>query len=276
MYNKKKKYIIYFYCLILIIIFLYNENNDIKVSKYKISNKKIPKQFNGYKILHISDLHIKKSRHNQNKLVNIIKNCKPDLIAVTGDSLDSRNSNGKILIDLLVEIRDIAPIYLVFGNHEYRINNVELEKKLKFIGINVLRNENKIIKKEDKSITLVGVDDLRFEHEKTYSEIVQDLSMSTSNEEYKILLAHRPEKFELYSYYKYDLVLSGHAHGGQIRLPGLGGIIAPHQGLFPEYDAGKYERDTTTMFVSRGVGNSIIPQRLFNKPELILITIYNK
>ena len=130
--------------------------------------------------------------------------------------------------------------------------------------------------KGSETIQIAGLDDPDFTERDTYiqdSMVQTKISNLSLSDEYCILLSHRPELFEEYVSEEVDLVLSGHAHGGQFRVPFIGGIIAPNQGLFPKYDAGKYSKNHTTMIVSRGIGNSIIPVRINNRPEIVIVEL---
>ena len=158
------------------------------------------------------------------------------------------------------------------GNHEAWKNDFEaFEEPSDQIGVHVLHNKQETLEINGQSIELVGIDDPDF-----VSSVDNNLRVALQESEsnkFKILLSHRPEAFETYVESNVDLVLSGHAHGGQFRLPFIGGLVAPNQGLFPEFSEGTHTKNQTTMIISRGLGNSIIPQRLFNRPHLIEITL---
>jgi hypothetical protein len=270
--------------VISLLVFLYFENNLITVTHINVESSKLPDGFDGYKIIHISDLHSKEFGWEQKHLVNIIKNEKPDSIAITGDLIDSRHYDIEPALSLVRQCTPIAPTFYVTGNHEGRraVEFQTLEKLLVDSGVHVLRNTHAFVTKDEDKIYFVGIDDPAFNNpsyfEKaatTETQIIQALQGIQRPDTFKILLAHRPEMFSLYSSYGFDLVLSGHTHGGQVRLPFIGGLVAPGQGLFPKYTAGKYEQESSTMIVSRGLGNSIIPQRLFNRPEVVVLTLKN-
>lgn len=275
-----KKKIIIFTIIIAILLFLYLQNNMITTTNITVQSSNLPKTFNGYKIVHLSDLHNKTFGKGQKSLIRKIKKTKPDLIVFTGDLIDSRRYNEEPSIKLMKEITKIAPVYYVSGNHEGRSGKFnELEKGLLESGVNVLRNTNKIIKRGEESIYIIGIDDPVLHHFDSYRDdtINNIIEVATDNipnkDGFKILLSHRPEAFSLYSRYGMNLIFSGHAHGGQIRLPFIGALIAPHQGLFPKYTSGKYTQGLSAMIVSRGLGNSLFPQRLFNRPEIILVEL---
>ena len=148
-------------------------------------------------------------------------------------------------------------------------------------GVIVLEDVRIEISLEGEAITLIGINDPSYQTDYLFgdSETVMNTKLEelhTENSEFTVLLSHRPELFDTYVDQDIDLVLSGHAHGGQFRLPFIGGLVAPNQGLFPEYDAGIYTEDNTNMLVSRGVGNSIFPFRINNRPEVILIELQAK
>ncbi|NRZ97951.1 metallophosphoesterase [Clostridium tetanomorphum] len=275
--NMPYKLVLIFFVLI---IFLYLENNNIVISKYKIRSKTLPSEFNNFKILHISDLHNKVFLYNNRGLINKIKKEKADIIVITGDLVDRRKYNEDKAISLIRKLKDIDPIYYVTGNHEGWSGKFHsLEKKLKHEGVTVLRNILHIYKKNKQNIFILGVDDPAFST-KNYTDRLKDYDIIKKNLEkinkekgFKILLSHRPELFKLYVEKNIDLVFSGHAHGGQIIIPFLGGIIAPHQGFFPKYYKGTHKKNGTTMVISRGLGNSLAPQRIFNRPEIVTVIL---
>lgn len=141
-------------------------------------------------------------------------------------------------------------------------------------GVTVLHDSEILLERNGVFVSLIGMDDPSYAAQNSGSlNVDQRITELTAKESYTILLSHRPELFRLYSEAGIDLVLSGHAHGGQFRLPFVGGLVAPDQGFFPEYDAGQYSDGGTNMIVSRGIGNSIIPIRFNNRPEVVLIEL---
>lgn len=249
----------------------------IKLTEYKINLSKLPVAFNGFKIAHISDYHNSKKA---NEVAELLRTALPDIIVITGDLIDSRHTNAQRAISLLEEITKIAPCYYVSGNHEARIPNEYSMLKEQAIssGVTVLENQSIEICKGNESINLIGLVDPRFYYKKDKTKracevIKQSLPSLISSELCNIVLCHRPECFLEYVNANASLVLTGHAHGGQIILPLIGGVIAPNQGLFPRYYKGVYEKENTKMLVSRGVGNSLFPFRIFNSPEIPLITL---
>jgi len=263
---------------IIISIFVYClwANTAIEINHYTIYNQNLPESFNGYRIAHISDVH----NSNTKNLIPLLIESKPKLIAITGDLIDSRNTNVEIALEFIQEAIKIAPCYYVTGNHESRVNEYEeLRNGLIELGVYVLENQKIEVLKEQDKITILGVNDPSFETDYLFGDeesILSNYLEQLKDDNYTILLSHRPELFDTYVEYNIDLVLSGHAHGGQFRLPFIGGLVAPNQGLFPQYDAGLFSKDNTNMIVSKGIGNSIIPLRLNNRPEIIIIELENK
>lgn len=267
--------------LILIIIFIQVQNNSIVITNIDYRNNKIPSVFDGYKILQISDLHNKEFGKNQSKLIEKTKDINPDIIVITGDLVDSRRTNIDTSIKYVEEAIKIAPIYYVNGNHEARIENYnELEEKLIKTGVIILSNDSELIEKEGNSIKLIGINDPSFNPTNyidddgghSISEKLDSLA-SDNSKDFTMLLAHRPENINIYANNNIDLVFSGHAHGGQVRLPFIGGLIAPNQGVLPKYTSGIYLEKNISMVVSRGLGNSIIPIRVFNRPEMVVVNL---
>ena len=176
----------------------------------------------------------------------------------------------------------IAPCYYVTGNHEARVSEYDdLKNGLTELGIIILEDERIYLDQNGETITLIGINDPSFKSDYLFGDsetVVATHLQELMNESdsFTLLLSHRPELFEIYVNNEVDLVLSGHAHGGQFRLPFVGGLVAPNQGLFPKYDAGLYTEENTNMIVSRGIGNSILPFRFNNRPEVILIELQSK
>ena len=265
--------------LILLLIWTIWGNTALELNKYAIKSSKLPKEFDGFRIAQISDLHNAEMGDANEKLLTIIKEADPDIIAITGDMIDSRRMDVQIALDFAKEAVKIAPCYYVNGNHELRVLEYEeLKEGLREQGVIILENNKATITKDGESLTIIGLSDPSLEARYIYTEedeildlYLNELSKADGN--YKVLLSHRPEYFELYFEAGIDLVLSGHAHGGQIRLPFVGGIIAPNQGFFPKYDNGLYTKEETNMIVSRGIGNSLFPLRFNNRPEVVLIEL---
>jgi hypothetical protein len=256
-------------------MFFFWQNNHIVVREYEIKSPLVPESFSNYRILQVTDLHSKQFGENQKFLIKKIKSTEPDLILLTGDFIDHNKNKEQPCLDLVSEIKDLAPIYFVTGNHEAWSTKVEnLERELKNLGVTILHNQEDILSSNSSNIKVLGIDDPEFIGEENFLEELNNLALKGS-ENFTILLSHRPEFFNLYVENDIDLVFAGHAHGGQIRIPFVGGIYAPNQGFFPEYTKGIYEERNTRMVVSSGLGNSVFPQRIFNFPEIVVVTISN-
>lgn len=282
MTNNRKTIIVSLVLLLtLLSAWLIYEDKNLELNSYNITCEKLPDEFNGFRIVHISDLHNAEFGDNNIKLISMIKEADPDIIAITGDIIDSRRTNINISLAFVKEALKIAPCYYVSGNHEARVDEYSvLKDKMIELGVNVLDNQKLTVSREDIFIEIAGVSDPYFGSDYLSNDeavvIGSQLKfLETDKSIFTVLLSHRPEFFEIYSEMNFNLVLSGHAHGGQFRFPFVGGLIAPGQGLFPEYDSGLYQKDDTNMIVSRGIGNSIIPLRVNNRPEVILIELHS-
>lgn len=248
------------------------ENTTLELNYITVTSERLPEFFSGYKIAHVSDLHNTQMGEDNEKLIDILKEASPDIIAITGDLVDSYSPNIDVALDFAKKAVDIAPCYYVTGNHEHRdsVDLEKLERGLEEAGVTVLRNQAVTLSRNSESISLMGIDDPTSTDLPVTDRIK---GLKDENAAFTLLLSHRPELFNTYCQNDVDLVLSGHAHGGQFRLPLIGGIAAPDQGLFPRYDSGLYTSENTNMVVSRGIGNSIFPFRLNNRPEVVLIEL---
>ena len=251
-------------------------NTALEVNEYEIQSDRIPQGFAGFRIAQVSDLHNAEFGEGNSKLIQLLSRTEPDIIVLTGDLIDSRQTDIEIALNFAQQAMQISPVYYVSGNHEARVYEYEdLKMGLADAGVIVLENQKVVITREGERITLIGVDDPSFQESYLFgdAEGVAKQTIETLQSEsdgYTVLLSHRPELFDLYVDTGMDLVFSGHAHGGQVRLPFIGGLVAPNQGFFPKYDAGLFSEENTNMIVSRGVGNSIIPMRFNNRPEIII------
>lgn len=276
----KKKYLAVILAILLLVLVLWTiwGNVTVGVTHYSITSNQLPDSFDGFKIAVVSDLHNARFGSDNSQITRKIEEEHPDIIAITGDLVDSNRTDTETAIALVHKLMQIAPCYYVTGNHEAWIGKQfsELEEMLFAENVQILHDEVIQLEKNGQTIQLAGLDDPDFTERDTavqQSMLQTKLNQMNLSDEYCILLSHRPETFVAYVEENIDLVLSGHAHGGQFRLPFIGGIVAPNQGLFPEYDAGKYTRNNTTMIVSRGIGNSIIPIRFNNRPEIVVIEL---
>jgi predicted MPP superfamily phosphohydrolase len=251
--------------------------NGLTLRKYKIStNKKIGEQV--ITIVLIADLHCSIYGKNQQTLIDKIKEQKPDLILLAGDIVDQKRLRyGAELF--LAGIKDIAPVFYVLGNHEYQRGEAENTKDMiRDYGITILDSSYIRTNIKGMPVLIAGIDDpIKVEYVKRYSEcksMIRAFSSLGNIGDYKILIAHRPERIEKYLKYDFDLVVSGHAHGGQVRIPFiLNGLFSPGQGLFPKYAGGLYNYGKVTHIISRGVSFRTLLPRVFNPTEVVCINI---
>ena len=307
--SKKRRVAEWLFGLFSFVYFLfYWENNVVDVDVFETSDSRIPRDLDGLTIVQVSDLHGKSFGRDNKKLLDKIRARRPDLVAVTGDLIDERDPNLVFARQTVEALREIAPVFYVTGNHEgafvkslrnevldaiedagaFILEGVRVELSRGADGalvVETLENDSERAPTPG-SILLAGICDPK----KTYasettrtkplwreSEIVDELLDEVPNNpnQYSILLSHRPEQIQKYAEHKFDLVLTGHAHGGQFRLPLLlpNGLYAPEQGYFPRYTSGRCVEGETTEIVSRGLGPSVIPTRLFNRPHLVVCVL---
>ena len=266
--------------LLILIIHTIWGNSALMVSTVNISSDRMPSAFSNFRIVQVSDLHNTEFGEGNTKLIEILSELKPDIIVITGDLIDARHTDIKIALDFVKGVVPIAPVYYVTGNHEANCSQYgQLKAGLEMAGVTILEDEALQLECGGEMLTLIGISDPDFTIKGDIFNEVPGMvkakmnSLIDDNNNYIILLSHRPELFETYVCCGVDLVLSGHTHGGQFRLPFIGGIVAPNQGLFPKYDSGLYTDGITNMVVSRGLGNSIIPFRFNNRPEVILVEL---
>lgn len=280
--SKKKKWIILLSAAaVLLLAVLANgiwNNSALGLTEYAISSPELPAAFDGFRIAQVSDLHNQDFGENNRKLVDMLRAAQPDIIVITGDMVDSRFTDIPVALAFAEQAVEIAPCYYITGNHESRIEEYsQLRDGLLDLGVVVMEDERVELQRDGDTIYLLGIHDVSFHPDydlNRHDRIVRSALKSLRVEDgFSVLLIHRPSFMDLYAHYEVDLVLSGHIHGGQIRLPWIGALYAPGQGFFPEYDAGLYRQGDTQMIVSRGIGNSIFPLRINNPPEVVLVTL---
>ena len=257
---------------LLLLSFCVWQNNDIVISNYDYKTSLISDNLNGYTIAQISDLHNKEFGKNQKNILNLLEKESPDIIVITGDIVDSNHTNINVALEFIEGAANIAPVFYVTGNHEYWLSDKDrdtLMKRMEQVGVMLLDNKAINLEKENSNgFYLIGLSDKNLN-----DTVLKTMCSQLDSSKLQIVLAHEPQYFDHYSHAGVDLVLSGHAHGGQIRLPFIHGLVAPGQGFFPKYTSGTYVNNDTTMIVSRGLGNSIIPIRVFNRPEIVMVTL---
>lgn len=273
-------------CIIICVISAFVCHFSIGITEYDIENEKIDKSLDGYKILQLSDLHNRVFGKNSENLIKKIDNVSPDIIVITGDLFDKRATGISNMLKLVKNLTSKYPCYYVLGNHELRLGIAKFQYalvELKKMGVVILNNEHKEL---SENVKLYGIGynlktDLRQEFKYTYKEEItkEDVerevgALDTTN--FNILLVHTPFSFEAYSETGFDLIFSGHVHGGIIRLPLVGGVLSPQRKLFPKYSEGIYNNGKSQMIVSRGLGYGGLKFRLFNTPEIVVVTLKNR
>ncbi len=265
--NKSKRIYYLIFILELVLLLVYG-NKVITITEYEVQSPKITEEI---KIAQISDLH---NGRFGNMLEKKLQYINPDFIAITGDLIDSNKLNLDLTIKYLKDMLDIAPVFYVSGNHEGWASDIydTLLEKMQKMGVTILNGESRELSVNENKIIVMGIDDPSINN-----NINQLDNLLYDRNEFVLLLSHRPELFELYQNRGIDLVLTGHAHGGQFRIPFVGGVIAPNQGFFPKYSSGMFSsNDNTKMIVSRGIGNSVIPLRINNPPEIVVVKLVSK
>ena len=273
-------------------------NQMVFVTRVTAVSADLPAAFAGYEIAQLSDVHSIRSERQADRIVEQVEGLAPDLIVLTGDLVDSGyysrtygTDGEKLTLGLLARLTAIAPVYYVYGNHELVLLDDPVHNRFRMdveaLGVTLLNNETETIRRGGESISIVGIQDpATLYKDMTYAGLsgsrnktqamLDNVVDGLRAEDFVLLLAHRPEFFDLYVESKADVILSGHAHGGQARIPVVGGLYAPGQGAFPAYDAGLYQADGTSMIVSRGLGDSKFPFRVFNPPEIVAVTLQSE
>ena len=259
-----------------LIIFMIIENKLYDTTKIEIKSKGLPDSFDGVKIAHLSDLHLKTSHKFDYKIISITRELEPDYIFLTGDLITRNQTELKKQKDFVKYLSEIAPVYFVFGNHENDADD-EVQKELLNFPFTVLNNKSISLERGENSISFSGVNiepkyymgesfdykNIPYLNAEKLTELIGE-----KNHGFNILLSHNPKFLNSYSEWGADLVFSGHVHGGSVRLFGKG-LLSPERKFFPPFTEGVYKCGETRMVVSRGLGKF----RLFNHKEIILCTL---
>ncbi len=263
------------------------ESRSFQITEYKIISPKLKGMKSPMKILFLSDLHNCSYGEENQDLLSAIKNSRADLILIGGDMLVRRNGTSyEQTLKFLKQLPGIAPVYCANGNHEQKLklepecfeqSYEDYKNELISSGIHMLENESIVLDFNGKKAIITGLEIplkgyKKFFHCKLEPKNLLDC-IGEASSDYQILLAHHPGHMSLYKNWGADLVLSGHFHGGVLRLPGIGGVIAPDFRLFPRYSGGIYKEGNQTFVVSRGLGVHSVPFRIFNPPELVVLTL---
>ncbi len=277
-FNKKIILRVIAVVLVISIVTLLYGNFSLDVQEIHVFSEKLPESFHNYLIAHISDYHNRSSEIIDKQIMDSLEEEKPDIIVITGDIIDSKHTDVDVALEFVEKISAIAPVYYATGNHESNLEAADEKEFDRLIsglserGVTLLRNDMvKIENQQGDHINLYGIEDPYFygRYDQVFQRtelLCEELSMK--DEEFNVLLAHHPETLSVYYKYNIDVVLSGHAHGGQVTLFGKA-IMAPDQVVFPPYTSGLYKMGNTQLVLSRGIGYSLLPVRAFCRPHLV-------
>ena len=271
MKQRKKLLFIILICVLLAAL-LVDSNCRLVVSEYTLSSAHLPESFDGLRIVQLSDVHGETFGKDNARLLEKVRACAPDIIALTGDLVDD-DTDIDVVDTLLEGLTAIAPVYFVSGNHEWGGGDLAgLRDALAKHGVAYLQNEYVLLEREGENIVLAGVEDPNAWEDMLRPDKMVDIIREDRGEEFTILLGHRNYWVEEYPDLAVDFIFCGHAHGGIVRLPFLGGVLGTGFELFPDYVDGAFESGRYTMIVSRGLGDAPIP-RFLNNPEIVCVTL---
>lgn len=250
-----------------------DSRDDLEISRYEVASQKLPESFDGFKIVQLSDLHGAEFGEDGMGLVEKVKELEPDIIALTGDFVTDEGDLAAVE-KLAARLTELCPVYFVSGNHEFGSGlAVKVRNILERAGVKYLSNEYLTISRGEDGILLGGVEDpLAYADMLSPDELAQKMN-DAAPDAFKILLGHRNYWMTEYPELPVDLIFCGHAHGGLIRIPGVGGLIGTDRRLFPDFDAGQFNNGRYTLIVSRGLGNSVSIPRIFNRPEIVCVEL---
>ncbi len=267
--------------LLTLLIFLlglvwsvYSSRYRLQITYDSLTSSSLPRGFDGYRIVQLTDLHAAEFGENNCKLVEKIQALHPDMISMTGDFIE-QESDISVTETLIAQLTDIAPVYVVSGNHDWASGAAnELRAAIESAGGVWLGNSCRELTKDNDRIILAGVEDPNSYAEMIQPDELMDQIALAYPDTFTILLAHRNDWPEKYPNLQTDLILCGHGHGGVIRLPFVGGLLDTTRTLFPTYDAGLFPCNRYTMVVSRGLGGNFPIPRLWNRPEILCLDLY--
>ena len=262
---------------VLAALFLRWDNTALQTTHFDPVFADLPEGFDGCRIAVLGDLHATYFGEDNQRLLEAVRKAEPDYIFLVGDLLDATRDVPKDYAARTAEgLTAIAPTYYVTGNHEWGIGNVpKLKDTLAARGVTVLSNQFVTLERNGDAIVLAGIDDPNgYADQKTPEEVAAEV-YAACGDPFWVLLAHRNDHFaSQYSYLGADLVVSGHGHGGIIRLPFTDGLLSTDRTFFPSYTAGLYKENGSCLFTTRGLGNSGSTLRLFNRPEVAVLTLH--
>lgn len=269
-FKLKPKQMIFIAVFILLITYLViGTFQGLQVTHYTYSNSKIPPAFDGFKIVQLSDFHCKTFGLHEEPIIQVVADLQPDIIVITGDTIDQYHQDLHTVEDLLAGITPIAPVYAVSGNHEYDRDSQygTLMDLYARYGVTYLDDSQVSITKDSSSFMLYGLS-----ADKMNILYNRNAIVTPNSDQFSLVLYHYSNQFDFFHNTGFDLVLAGHTHGGVIRLPIVGGVIGNDHTFFPKYDAGVYKSGTTTMISNRGLGDESL-KRFYNRPEIVCVTL---
>ena len=276
-------------------IFLYWSDNALMTTRYAFRSQAVPETFDGFVIVQVSDLQSASFGREQERLARAVSDAAPDVIVFTGDLADRNHNNYEASLKAMERLTAIAPVYYVNGNHEVALPETDISQmydEMEAMGVHMLAGRSEALCRGGDRLVLLGLSeetlyaakgvrpgdsqpsrtDTAFD-EAVILQSIESQAAALEPEDLAVLLVHEPQYLDAYAKAaegRLDLIFAGHAHGGQIRLPFTDGLFAPGQGLLPKLASGMHRRGKTAMIISRGLGNSTFPFRVFNRPEIVV------
>ncbi|MBR6771714.1 MAG: metallophosphoesterase [Lachnospiraceae bacterium] len=268
--------------IIVFTIILIRDSTRFVAAEYRVCSDKLHQSC---RAVMLSDLHDKKYGRDNQKLLQAIDGVAPDLVLIGGDMVtaNGEKTDDTVAMGLIKQLAKKYPVYYGMGNHEYRIKIMpetygdryeRYKRELKACGVRMLENERVFLPRLNLEICGVEIDRTyykRFKHKQMKGDYLPGLLGRSRQDCFELLLAHNPDYFKEYAAWGADLVLSGHIHGGVVKVPFLGGLISPMMHLFPKYDGGRFEEGDSSMILGRGLGMHTIPLRFLNPGELVVL-----
>lgn len=277
---KKKRGRIFLTVLLILLILIgwgtiatINQNSQLEKSFYQVKSSKV---ISNIRVVCLADLHLKEFGDSNERLVEEVANLKPDIVAIVGDmNLEKKPNEYEVVLTLCRQLNEVAPTYYSLGNHEIDamlFYGSQIYNDAKKAGIKILNNETETVNVKGTDIDIIGLT----QNPEEFDEYGRDFfeKAMRKDDDFKLVLNHYPENFEgTLDDYPIDLALAGHAHGGQVRLPWIGGLYAADQGMFPKLCEGYHEIGNSKLIISRGLGKSGVVPRVNNKPEITVVDI---
>lgn len=283
------KITIIFLVLLALALFLNWSNKLLVVTRYTFQSRQVPRGFDGFRIVQVSDLQSEYFGREQRNLLDAVRRSKPDIIVFTGDLVDRNHTDYEASLTAMEGLSQIAPVCYVNGNHELALpekNISQMYDTMGGMGVSLLFNRVQLVERGGDRLYVIGLAEEVIlsskergqETGKAFDESLIDdtlepLLAQVKEEDMTVLLVHEPQLLAAYANRRTDLIFAGHAHGGQIRLPFTEGLFAPGQGVLPKLTSGVHREGNSSMVISRGLGNSVFPFRIFNQPEIVVVDL---